>query len=560
MEKKILLSIVLALMFLACGANAAELGPNDAVWHGMISVSLDKNTFSTGDSVSGNVIVQNMELYPLIGGNLVLHLAEGTYSDINDNIFLEKIIPIDFILPGSSKTIPFSLDPQSSGNYRLDVYSWVIKSKFIGASSIFLSPSSKQFSITGSAKKTRAVINRNETNFNSVTGQEGFPISPEGKITGNIVINNKSSTEKASLELGISVCEWASVFCSPSDEQKFSVPSIPANSSTTVKVELVAPKIPSAYEINMKLYNGAETESVYKNRVIVSGGTAKARKVFINGLDSKNYSVAVILSGSPDHFNLPEFKDFSVKAEIFDENTLIEEKSSDVALIKVGEIIKKDFLLNSRSFSKICIKVIKDTIVFENECFGVPLKNAQEAYDEAFPKPVEVTWNYDEATNVLYFSLKKNKINAQARIFSTEKTLFEEKINTNISYSKSIIVPKENLFLMVDDFDVKQQQLIALNLALPPEKRNNTELGEIASDKNTIELFDCYDNVCEKGSVCPSPSFNSKQGTCCKTQCAPSITLEGEFFAIPLIAWIALLVLVVAIIIGMNAFKTVRKK
>ncbi|MFA5125747.1 MAG: hypothetical protein WC462_01965 [archaeon] len=560
MEKKFLLGIALVLMFLFCGVSAAELSPNDAMWHGTASIEFDKNVFSVNEPVSGNIVVRNTEVYPLIGGNLVLQLAEGTYSSQNDNVFLEQIIPIDFVLPGSNKSIPFSLNAQSSGNYRLDVYSWVIKSRFVGVSSIFLSPSSKQFTVSGTAKKTRAVINRIETKFNEVAGQQGSYVSPEEKITGSIVIDNNSNTQKSSMEIGVSVCEWDSVSCNIDDEKKFSVPSIPANSSVTVNVELIAPKIPSAYEINMKLYNGNETESVYKNRVIVKGETAKARKVFVNGWDTKNYFVSIILSGSPDYINTPETKDILVKAEVFDGSSLVEETSSSITLIKAGEVIKKELVLNSKSFSSICIKIIKENNVLENECFGTLQEEIQAAYDEAFPTPVEVNWNFDDATSVLSFSLKKNSINAQVKLFSTDKTLFEEKISTFVLYSKMLVVPKENLFLIVDDLDTKQQQLITLNLALPSEKRNQGELGETTYDENAEKLFDCYDNVCGQGFTCTSSSFNSNQGICCKGQCIPSIMFEDQIFSIPLIAWIALLVLIVALIIGMNALKTVRKK
>jgi len=560
--QKYLIGAIALIMLFAC---ASALGANDITWNGTVTINLSKTSFTEAEPITGTILVYNLESYPLLGGKFVMHLAQGAYAypsqeSSSDNISYEKIIDLNWLLPNSKKEVPFSIDPQKEGAYRLDLYAWVVKSKMVGASNILYNPISTNLTVTGKPQVVRATINRTITSFNGFSGPVGFPIKENSSFSGEVLIVNNSAVEKKGLELGVTICEWSSATCE-GNEIRIKVPTLLPEDNKIVKVALIAPLIPSAYEINMKLYNGTEIESIYKSRVIVSGGTAKIRKIAISGLDTKNYSINAMIAGSPDHFNYPDFENFTFGVEVYKDGAIIEEKSVNVALIKTEEVIGQTFDLSSKSFSKICGKITKDGLTYDRQCFDVPLEELQNAYDNEHPKVVDVKYTYDESTSALTITLEKEIINVRARLFSTEETLFVEEIKTNNSFTKTVNVPKENLMLAVDDFDAKQQVLIALNFALPIEKRNDPILGETLSPLPSSALPECNANVCASGTICPIQAFESKQGPCCNTPCIQQIvSLPREsILSIPLITWIAVLLLLIALLAGINAYKVAKK-
>jgi hypothetical protein len=197
--------------------------------------------------------------------------------------------------------------------------------------------------------------------------------------------------------------------------------------------------------------------------------------------------------------------------------------------------------------------------VFEKECFDVPLTEIQTEYDEVFPKVVDVNWVYDEGTKTLKFSLKKDQINAFVKIFSTEKTLYSEGVSTSNIFEKSIVLPKENLYLSVDDLDAKQQQLFTLNLAVPIEKQSAVEVAENPVTKEQTELATCKGSVCSTGFTCTIDTFNSKDGACCSGECIQQVQ-TGEEGTAPLILWIALIIVTIAAIVVFNSINKVKRK
>ena len=180
----------------------------------------------------------------------------------------------------------------------------------------------------------------------------GFPVKPGEQIFGEITVVNKSSSKKTNLELKVGICEWALPFCANLQETKVNVPDLAPNESTKVKVSIQAPQIPSAYEINMVLSSNNSIESIYKNRAIVSGGTAKVRKIFLSGLDSKNYSLNIVFAGIPDHFSTPVFDGFELLVQVFNNKALSEEKTVKIKSIKTGEVMQEAFGFSSKYFDE----------------------------------------------------------------------------------------------------------------------------------------------------------------------------------------------------------------
>ncbi|VVB76237.1 Uncharacterised protein [uncultured archaeon] len=566
--------VACALVFLlafAATAFADNATPENLTWSGMAVLKLDKTTFAAGEAITGKVILTNNEEALLLNGKIVLHIAQGTYEypsqfNANDNIVLEKIIDSGWILPRTSKEINFSLPAPAGGDYRIDLYSWAGKSKLLGASNILMGPSSESFKVAGDAKK-RVSIAREFTSFNLVAGPVGFPIKSEAELSGFVMLYNPMDTDKQGLKLGVKVCEWASIFCD-SPEQFFEVPVVKKGDYTSFWAKMNAPKIPSAYEILMTLYDGEKIESVYKNRVIVSGGTAKIRKFLLKGLDTKSYSVDVTLSGSPDHFTNPDFNNFSLTAEVFNNGASILRSEENISGIAAGEIMSKSLSLGTNLFDKMCLKIIKDGTEYESQCVDVPILQIQNEYDSAHPKMIDVSWNYDNLTGALTITLKKEKINAQINLYSSDSALLGERAEGIGVYSRAIVVPKENLTLAVDDFDAKQQKLIEINLA--PEKIISSPLGNGTSNNlggvtAGSDPLSCNGNgiICSIESQCSGAVKDTIEGKCCIGQCLSSNAGEANWSdllsPVPLAVWILIIVAIILVIVVVNVKGAKRK-
>lgn len=561
MKRKFIL--VLGLLLLISFAFSAELTPTDLTWNGAVSIKLDKDTFSDGENVTGQITIANKEDYPIIGGVLVLQIAQGTYDypsqfSQNDNVILEETISDIWVIQNTLKEIPFDLGPISGGDFRMDTYFSVLRSKHTGASWILMAPMSKNFSVEGDEYE-RMQIFRALTNFNNVIGPVGFPVSPEEELTGNIFIINETGQTKNNVKIGIQICDWSTGFCD-TPEEIFDVGTISPNNNQPVSVKVSAPKIPSAYAININLYSNDVLESVYKNRVIVSGGTAKLRKILIDGFDKKNYSLTTIFSGSPDHFNFPSFSNFSLDMKVFLEDKTIQEESVDFDNIETSEIFEQEFDIKSNNFDRVCLEINKKNTKYDEFCFDVPLADVQEAYDLEYPEIVKVNWTYNEEAEELALNLTKSiPINSRVRIVHNQNFIFEELIEDEDSYNTTIFVPKDNVVMIVDDFDAKNQQTISLNFGLSTEEEEVVENGEIAT--NGELTAQCDYKICENGLVCSGSAYASAQGVCCMSECIPAVESEGFLlFGIPIVFWIAIILLIAAIAVAGTTIQKVRTK
>ncbi|MCX6801004.1 MAG: hypothetical protein NTZ73_02355 [Candidatus Diapherotrites archaeon] len=550
------IALFLALTFLLSGAFAYSF--EDLIWKGAVTIQLDKAEFQSGEPITGKITLLNSENYPLLGAKVVVQLAQGKYDYVaqfttKDNVISEKNYGDIWILPNANKTINFSVDAQESGEYRIDIYSWALKSILIGNSAIFLAPASKEFKVSGGSAEAKASIDRENTKFNDTVGPVGFPVEPNGEIKGVVRVSNPSTVPKDSLKLHVSMCDWASAFCENPEETVVDVISIPAGGTVDVQVAMKAPAIPSAYEINLKLFNGDKTESVYKNRAIVAGGTAKFRKIFIDGLDVGKYSLNLLIAGSPDHFNYPAFEGYSIKAEIYDGEKLIEEKSAEGEKLGAGGeefryIILQSFNLESKKFTKICAKIEKGGTIYEQECFPAPIEEIQAAYDARHPRVVKVTWAYEESAETLSLTLEKESINARVRIFSSDETLFEEQINQPGIYKKSIYLRKGDLTMTVDDFDAKRQQMFTLDFSSK-------------QSEGQAQPTECAGIICSAGEACRGNSYKSVQGLCCIGTCQPAIEPISflSIFSIPFILWAAIIIIVIALAVLFTVLRSPKK-
>lgn len=546
-------------ILLLCPQLFAMYSSEDITWKGFVEIFLDKQNFDLNNEIKGSIFVNNFEEYPIIGGRLVLQIVEIKSNQPNDflkeNIIYETSVNDIWVIPSYGKKIEFNLPKLNGGNYRLDTYFWVLKSKMVGSSAILYNPISKNFSVNGT-EKSKVVILRDKTFFgNNVTGQVGFPAESEKEFSGKVFIKNESTQEKKDLTLILSTCDWASAFCDDNLQTKeFKINNILAGSEKEIDVSLIAPKIPSAYEINIKLIDDGAIESIYKNRVIVTGGTAKLRKIFMSGIENENYSFTATFTGSPDHFTNPTFENFEVKFELYNKEKKIEEGVEIINKLDSTELDSKYFKVNSKEFDKACILIEKEGTIYEKECFQIDLKEIKDNYESVYPTPIDVSWKYTPENELLEITLKKDLINAKIILLAEDKTIFEETIVGKINkYSTTFSTPRRTILLLVDDLDALTQQ--SFTLSLDPKVDLTKNVTEDFNKEKTI----CPGKICASEFVCTGQSYNTDEGVCCPTECIKQTEYNSQESLIPNILFVSIIFLIIAIFIASSTFKKVRK-
>jgi hypothetical protein len=555
-EKIFLLLILIMCFTTVFGINQST--PLDTVWNGSIIIEFTKSQFDLNEPISGKIIVRNDEPYPLFNGLITMHIATGEFSypsqfDLQSNICLEEKITIDWILPENKKEYSFSLNNPGGGEYRLDTYVGVMKSTLVGSSAIMLSPISKTFSVSGPEEK-RAKIIRSLTKFNQVAGPVGFPTSPEDEVLGQVYIYNDSNITKKNMKLKISICDWTDSFCDSVEEKIFDVPDLESTKSIPLAVLLTTPKESSAYTINMVLENEKEIESIYKNRLIVTGPSGKIRKIYLDGLKTKNYSTNIFISGSPDHFTYPKLENFDLTLELFLNNKKIEDKKISIDSIDVEEVLLKKFSIDSKNFDYACIKIIKEDIIYDEECLQIQLDEVQKKYDDLIPKEPIIEWNYNETNEILSFKINKENemLDVRVSIISTEKTFYEKNISEIQEYSENIYLKKDNYILLIDDFSISEQ--FQYDLLLNVEDKTQAILGDVPYSER--ELFECNGIICNQGEVCAGITYNSNNGQCCTTYCQPILNpISKSDLIIPGIFWVGLILFIIALFTGSKVLK-----
>jgi hypothetical protein len=531
----------------------------DLLWNGYLNVELNNNTFVAGEEISGEIILTNEEYYPIVSNTIILQLASGEYGYpsqfYNENIFYEKIIDKVWVLPRATKRIEFSINaPSSGGKHHISIYSWNQKSMFVGADSIQYGAQIKNFEVIGE-KIENSVIVRNITGFGKINeiGPVGFPVKPNETFPSKIFVENKSNVSK-NLELELLICDWSCAISESIFTKEKNIGILNSGERKEINIDLIAPEIPSAYEIKIILKENEKIESIYSNRVIVEGGTAKIRKIILDGLKNQEYSIKTILLGSPDHFTYPDFENFELKLEVFNNNSLIETnnekfdiiKTGPSAEIKIDEYKESIFILDSKIFDKICLKVVKENVLFEEECFDVPLEELVKAEQIRNPKTINTEWQYNSIGKRLNISLIKEgyPINSRITVTDLSKSFVSERVEQSQSYyNNSFFIEPGKYYLTVFDFDAKRQETIELLLGIDD--------SFIVKGSEVIDhsMLPCQGLICEIGTVCDSITIKSSDGDCCLTQCIPkeqSIGFLEEM--IPLILWFAIIILIGSII------------
>lgn len=552
MNKKEILFLIIISLFLT-PIVFAETREN---WSGYIELKLDKNNFNLSEEITGKVIITNLETFPINDNKLIFHIAQGDYEypshfSINENIVYQKVIDKIWASSNSIRTINFNLPNPGAGKYRVDTYSEIGKSELYGLNSTLLSPFSESFIVEGK-EEIRVLINREKSYIGDfVFGQNLATIDPSQNILGKLVIKNESAGSKQGLKLITTMCNWDYSYCEKNNEKIIDVGTINSNSEKEIALSLIAPTIPSIYEINYKLISGEKIESIYKSRILVIGENAIIKKAYIEGVENEDYFVNTIISFiNPDkNYNA---KKLNLNLKIFKSDLKLEEQKKEIINLN-EEFISEKLKISSKDFDKICLELKKENETVDKECLIINLKELKEEYKKLNPEQVKVSWNYNEQKEEITINLNKSVINANVIITSREELLFEESISKKQGeYTIKIPYPKINGLLIIDDLDAKRQQLFNLIL----DKETDLRLtGEVTIENEKII---CGENLCNEDETCEGKGYEALGGVCCSKNCVPLASYNSNQ-NIPLIFITALIILIITIFIVRSTMKGVRK-
>ncbi len=532
MEKRLIVGLFFVLLFSSAFAVKGNFS-----YDAEMQATIAKKSFSPGETITGKLFFTSMEFFPIPEAYAVIYLVQGNgyyytsqQSDV-DNIFVEQKVSGINLSPTMRREYDYNIVlPQdlAPGNYRLDFYAKTEKGFITGAPHIFSSPFSIQISVSGSnGEFPFAKIIRTKTEFHNFLGPQGPGIEPGKEISNNIFVRNTSSRELKNVKVFVGLCEWDDTACSKFDSQDTAkIDSIKAGEEKSARVKLVAPQLPDAYSIRIEVRDENDRLlSLYRNRSIVYGGTAKIHKMYVSDFKyntGDKGNVKIMLGPSPDHYTFPSFKDFDVKVSIQDlwSNNVIFEKSERVTEINPkapNPYLEKSFdftVPNALTNFRVCGSVEKQGVVHENYCFVVDASKFRVI--EKF-SDIDITWNFVEKERRLdiEFSLRNPELSRSVdaayalSAFSTSELLGESVLDSlpnNISFSGL----KDNSYtLILNNFLTRQQSQVEINIGSIPA-------GERVKSCTEQNGFICTGaEVCNWGILVASDS-----GLCCSVKCS----------------------------------------
>lgn len=368
---------VLAALVLFIGAGAAAQNPG---YEGYVSLTLGQDSYEAGDTLEASITAGNQDSVPVVDGYLVVDVVKGceqpTYPSQNsdcDNVIHEEKIEDLNIGAGESRQLDYTYDlPEdlSEGTYRLDVYFQTDRSPVSGIPYIFSAPSYRSFSVDGAGDHPQLKISRTQTRFTgtdevqgswdpnttvfeetawpSIAGPVGVLVTAEmDSVDGNIVVQNTGAETSAELEL--TVCEWDDTACNNTvyeDTQDVTVGS----GNTTLDVSVDAPTDPGAYAVRMDLRVDGQPHSMYRNRLIVEGQSAKIRRMAVTRpyyASGDQLAVNLVTGTSPDHYTNPIMRDMDVSMTVqnLETGTTILDRTTELGRLSSTQ------LLDSRWFN-----------------------------------------------------------------------------------------------------------------------------------------------------------------------------------------------------------------
>lgn len=556
------LAFAFVLLLFLCSVSAAE----DLFYNGSLHVELNKPEFAPGESIEAKITLLNLESIPIAEAYAVVELVHGgqyyypSQSSDADNVFVEEKISGLNLAPNSSVTVPFSYKLPADlqpGSYRMDVYAKTNKTHIVGAPHIFAAPSSVNFSVAGKGGQfPGALFVRTKTEFHNFTGPIGPGISPGESIQNNVFVKNISSQDLSNLTLAVGLCEWDDTSCASFDSSATEkIALLKAGEEKAISVQLAAPKMPDAYAIRLELRDAdGRLLSLYRNRSIVYGPTAKIHKLSISDYSFKKGDsgrIDLLVGPSPDHYNEPTFTDFTLKAwieNIRDRNVVVFTEQLQIASIAsaTAELKSETFsftALADLDLFKVCALIEKDGVQHEFYCYVV---DASKFPAKVQKSEIAVKWDYDYDKRKLnlFFS---NEVEAVKEIsasfmlmdFAANDLVANKMLEGKSPLNDYIAVEPGNFVLILNNFATGKQQRIDINLK---------ETAQAASLKTCAEQGG---TMCSANQICENSTASAESGLCCLTACKGRVSTSPlalpweQFYSI--VFWIAIILVILII-------------
>lgn len=522
---------VFAVFFLVLlSANAAA--DESVFYSGLLSAELATAELQPGETLRAEIAVSNLEEFPIPEGVLVAEILSGTglgypsqFSDEGTVFYEEKVSGIN-LPPRESRTVEFSYplpEDLAPGDYSLHLYFSSGRAPVSGIAQIFLAPAPFPFKVSGEGGFPQAKILRTKTVFNGKTGPVGAPAEPGSEITGEVFVENTSQETLHNLEIFVGLCEWDDTSCTEfltSSTEK--IPALPAGETMGVEISLPSPEMPSAYAVRIELREeGERLLSLYRNRIIVLGATAKVRKMELSGYSfSKGgeVSASILLGPSPDHYTNPAFENFELGFSVenlrtrgiaFSETRAIEKISSSMEYLRETFSFRTPEALD---YFRACATVVKGAKVYDRLCHTF---DAQEFMAEEEPQSmIETEWEYKKDSQALAMQFCASSggtptaLSGHYMLLSLpeKETVSEGALSGANCLARTAAVSGTSCLLVVDDYLAGRQHKFTIDLSLQQAKKTCAELGGF---------------LCGKNEACPGSLLPASDAEgCCSVKCA----------------------------------------
>ncbi|MFA4855115.1 MAG: hypothetical protein WC634_00830 [archaeon] len=566
MSKKNAIAFIALLLLFAGYASAAQ---PELFYKSNLFVKLNEETFSPGETLEATIELLNMEDFPIAEAYVVVELVQGddyyypSQMQDTDNIFFEEkitglnIAPHEKVSETFSYNLPSGLKP---GNYRIDVYAKTNKTSLVGAPHIFASPNSVRFAVSGVGNEfPEAKFIRTKTMFHEFLGPVGPGIKPGEEIENGVFVQNISGKSLSNVILFVGLCEWDDTSCASYESTATEkIALLAPGEEKAVSVKLKAPQMPDAYAIRLELRDSSgRLLSLYRNRSIVYGGTAKIHQLNISDYSFEQGSqgeISMFIGPSPDHYNFPPFEDFTVKAWIEnarDNNRVIFSDERQVASIASPDFLTFAFPFTAEKaldLFKVCGSVSKGGEEHEHYCY---LVDASKFPKKELASEIAIEWNYDFSNRTLnlLFSNEDTKLKEMNAAFmllrpETSELVATKALKGESPVAESIAVEPENFVLLLNNFSTRKQQKVEINI-----------VGREAA----FTLKSCPElggSMCSEGQLCDNPAASSEGKWCCLTQCRGRASTSQQSLpwgtVYSLLLWVA--AIVVILVIAYNAY------
>lgn len=558
---------------------AYSASPPDIFIKGALQVQAEKETLLAGETLKLKITVSNLDDYPIADGAVVVEIVKGagipypSQASDEGTVFYEEVLRGITLAAGQKKELAFEYvlpSDLSAGDYSAQLYFRTARAPIAGIAHLFVSPLTIPFSIankSATAEFPALNIVRTKTEFNGYTGPVGAPTEPDSKIKGKVYVQNLSKTEVSGAKVFVALCEWDDTACDKYlSEGTYALQALKAGATTSADVEFQAPTQPSAYAIRIEVRDAqGKLLSLYRNRAIVYGGTAKVRKMQLNKAgfaQGDAVEVNFLLGPSPDHYKNPVFENFALEVEIkgMGGSTAVLSGSENYAKISSETgYFEKQFVFTAPealAHFMLCGKVTKGGAEFDKYCYEVNSGDFAVVKEPEFKLSAE--WKYNKTSALLTLKLCRLADGKGADMNShyflqdsaSGEIVKQRFFSSRGCYSDVLSVPQAKYLLVLDDYISRRQESFDLDLF--------KEVAEPAVETTCAQLGGI---VCPQGEGCADAFARASDSErCCAAKCVPKGSVPPGPAGSSLFSFILILIGVVLIVVAFLFLRKGRRK